>query len=43
MFSDLSESATLWQAERAFAPKLDEAARQRQMAGWHDAVRRTLS
>jgi glycerol kinase len=43
MFSDLSEAATLWQAERAFAPQLDEAARQRQMAGWHDAVRRTLS
>ena len=43
MFSDLSEAATLWQAERAFTPQLDEAARQRQMAGWHDAVRRTLS
>lgn len=43
MFSDLSEAATLWQAERAFAPQLDEVARQRQMAGWHDAVRRTLS
>jgi len=43
MFSDLSEAATLWQAERAFAPQLDEVARQRQMTGWHDAVRRTLS
>lgn len=43
MFSDLSEAATLWQAERAFAPQLDEVARQRQMAGWHEAVRRTLS
>ena len=43
MFSDLSEAATLWHAERAFAPQLDEVARQRQMAGWHDAVRRTLS
>ena len=43
MFSDLSEAATLWQAERAFAPQLEDAARQRQMAGWHDAVRRTLS
>ena len=43
MFSDLSEASTLWQAERAFAPQLDEAARQRQMAGWHEAVRRTLS
>lgn len=43
MFSDLSEAATLWQAERAFTPQLDEVARQRQMAGWHDAVRRTLN
>ena len=43
MFSDLSEASTLWQAERAFAPQLEDAARQRQMAGWHDAVRRTLS
>lgn len=43
MFSNLSEAATLWQAERAFTPQLDEVARQRQMAGWHDAVRRTLS
>lgn len=43
MFSDLSEAATLWHAERAFAPQLDEVARERQMAGWHDAVRRTLS
>ncbi|WP_028284698.1 glycerol kinase GlpK [Oceanicaulis alexandrii] len=43
MFSDLSEAATLWQAERAFAPQLEDAARQRQMAGWQDAVRRTLS
>jgi len=43
MFSDLSEASTLWQAERAFAPQLEGAARQRQMAGWHDAVRRTLS
>ncbi|VXC94814.1 Glycerol kinase [Oceanicaulis sp. 350] len=43
MFSDLSEAARLWQAERAFAPQLEDAARQRQMAGWQDAVRRTLS
>ncbi|WP_273143628.1 glycerol kinase GlpK [Oceanicaulis alexandrii] len=43
MFTDLSEAATLWQAERAFAPQLEDAARQRQMAGWQDAVRRTLS
>lgn len=43
MFSDLSEAATLWQAERAFAPQLEDTARQRQMAGWQDAVRRTLS
>jgi len=43
LFSDLSEVASLWTAERTFEPQLAEAARQRQMAGWHGAVRRTLS
>ncbi len=35
--------ATRWHLERRFSPAMDEAARQAKLAGWRDAVARTLS
>ena len=37
------EFARTWALERRFEPQLDEAERDRRIAGWRDAVRRTLS
>jgi len=34
--------AQSWALERRFEPRLDEAVRQEKLAGWHDAVARTL-
>ncbi len=35
--------AARWHLERRFSPAMDEAARQAKLAGWRDAVARTLS
>jgi len=35
--------AKSWSLERRFKPAMDEATRRRKLAGWRDAVRRTLS
>ena len=35
--------ADRWRLERRFTPRLDEALRQDKIAGWRDAVRRTLT
>ncbi len=37
------EFARIWQLDRRFEPQMDEAARQRRVALWHDAVQRTLT
>lgn len=43
LFSDLETISSHWQLERSFIPRRDPAWRDRQYAGWLDAVRRTLS
>ena len=35
--------ADLWRLERRFTPGMAESERSRKIAGWRDAVRRTLS
>ena len=35
--------ADLWRLERRFSPRMGRAERERKVAGWRDAVRRTLS
>ena len=37
------EFAKSWSLERRFKPQMDQAARSAKLAGWRDAVRRTLS
>jgi len=39
----LDDVAANWQADRRFAPRLEETERGRLIAGWQDAVRRTRS
>ena len=43
LIGGMEEIAGSWRLERRFEPRMDEAARQRLLQGWHDAVRRTLS
>jgi glycerol kinase len=38
-----SEFAKAWALDRRFEPDMDAALRSRKLAGWHDAVRRTLT
>jgi glycerol kinase len=38
-----AEFAKTWQRDRRFTPVLDVAAREAKYAGWHDAVKRTLT
>jgi glycerol kinase len=38
-----AEFARLWKLDRRFKPKMDAATRARKLAGWHEAVRRTLT
>ena len=35
--------AKAWKYERRFSPRMNEAKRSAKLAGWRDAVRRTLS
>ncbi|WBH15767.1 glycerol kinase GlpK [Sphingomonas radiodurans] len=43
IWSGLDELAALWSRERCFEPAMSEEARAPLVAGWRDAVRRTLS
>ena len=43
LWPDRSAAAELWRAERRFEPRMAAAARERLLAGWADAVRRTRS
>ncbi|HVW68531.1 MAG TPA: glycerol kinase GlpK [Steroidobacteraceae bacterium] len=40
LYGSLSEIARLWQAEARCEPRLDAAARERELAGWREAVKR---
>ena len=40
---DAKEFAKAWALDRRFAPNMDAASRSRKLAGWRDAVRRTLT
>ena len=43
LYGSLSDLAALWQAELQCEPRLDAAARARDIAGWQDAIRRVRS
>ena len=43
VWPDMEAFAASWALERRFEPEMDEAERRRKLAGWRDAVRRTLS
>ncbi|MFV2032241.1 MAG: glycerol kinase GlpK [Gammaproteobacteria bacterium] len=42
-YGGMDNFAKSWGLERRFSPDMDEATRSRKLAGWQDAVRRTLS
>ncbi len=42
-YGGMDDFAQSWGLERRFSPGMDEATRTRKLAGWKDAVRRTLS
>jgi glycerol kinase len=43
VWPDMDGFAEQWTLQRRFEPTMEETARQTGVAGWHDAVRRTLS
>jgi glycerol kinase len=43
IFPDPARFADSWRLERRFSPAMDEATRRQKLAGWKDAVSRTLS
>ncbi len=43
VYPDREGFAANWQLERRFVPKMDAATREARVAGWRDAVRRTLT
>lgn len=43
VWPDMKAFASSWKLERRFEPQMDDASRKRKLAGWRDAVRRTLS
>jgi glycerol kinase len=43
IYPDRDGFAAAWQLDRRFAPQMSAAERDRRVAGWRDAVRRTLS
>ncbi|WP_340267790.1 glycerol kinase GlpK [Sphingobium mellinum] len=43
LWSGLPALERLWQQDRCFSPSMEGAQRERLLAGWHDAVRRTSS
>jgi glycerol kinase len=42
-YPDAEAFAQSWQCERRFEPRMASAVRARKLAGWEDAVRRSLS
>ena len=43
LYGSLNEVAGLWKPDAKTEPQLDSAARERDLAGWRDAVKRTLT
>ena len=43
VFSDLGQAQSAWTLDQNFSPSLAKDKRDERMAGWHDAVKRTLS
>ena len=43
VWPDMAGFAERWALDRQFNPQMDEATRKRKIAGWRDAVRRTLT
>jgi glycerol kinase len=43
LFTSLDDVTALWKAERTFEPMLDAAARERDLSGWRQAVKRVLA
>ena len=43
VYASLDAVAAQWRSEAAFTPRMNTATRERLIAGWHDAVRRTRS
>jgi glycerol kinase len=43
LFGDREEAVSVWRADREFEPKMAPGERDRLIAGWADAVRRTLT
>jgi len=43
IYSDLDEFRRAWRIDRAFAPSIGQAERERLLEGWHRAVERSLS
>lgn len=43
IWPDMSEFSKLWDLEKKFKPKMKAAIREQKLAGWHDAVSRTLT
>jgi glycerol kinase len=43
VFPPPAEFAESWQRSRRFLPAMEKSVREKRLAGWHDAVRRTLS
>jgi glycerol kinase len=43
LYPEPEHFAESWALERCFTPAMAADERQRKLAGWHDAVRRTLS
>lgn len=43
VWPDMEDFGASWACERRFEPAIDQATRQRDLAGWHDAVQRTLT
>ena len=41
--SNLSELAKMWQLDASFSPQMDEAHKTTLLAGWHNAIGRTLT
>jgi glycerol kinase len=39
----MEDFAASWALERRFEPQMDEQTRRHKLAGWQDAVRRTLT
>ena len=43
VWPDMAEFAASWALDKQFTPSMDPATRDAKIAGWNDAVRRTLT